>query len=216
MKALNRIFFLLCLFITLAFFQNCAGEDDDFQGVSRNDQEVEEEECVLDILCVSDEDCPSGSRCNEAYNPPACQKLYCGKKYKSCSANEFCEQDLICHLVSNQCGELLPEGDECELTEECEEGLVCREYTYQKECREPQKEIKESCYHDTDCLSGICWYDICTTACSGTVSRDVCGGINCSNVCVSGDTECEEDGCCEPTTYSARSYFQYEGYCRYE
>ncbi len=46
--------------------------------------------CASSTRCVNDTDCPSGSRCNGALSPPACQPLYCGGTGTACSDGYFC------------------------------------------------------------------------------------------------------------------------------
>ena len=47
--------------------------------------------CATGTHCVADTDCASGSRCNTALSPPACQPLYCGTSGSACSQGYFCE-----------------------------------------------------------------------------------------------------------------------------
>lgn len=46
--------------------------------------------CATSTHCVNDTDCQSGSRCNGALSPPACQPLYCGASGSACSDGYFC------------------------------------------------------------------------------------------------------------------------------
>jgi len=52
------------------------------------------DECQTALACVIDGDCPDGSHCNTALNPPKCQNLYCGATGSQCSEPALCAEQL--------------------------------------------------------------------------------------------------------------------------
>jgi hypothetical protein len=46
--------------------------------------------CLTAMTCVADTDCAMGCHCNDVYDPPLCQKLYCGANGSLCSEDANC------------------------------------------------------------------------------------------------------------------------------
>ncbi|MGK0360564.1 MAG: hypothetical protein ACI9U2_002877, partial [Bradymonadia bacterium] len=74
--------------------------------------------------CINDTDCESGTRCNTALTPPACQTLYSGGAACLCSQDAFCGEGLLCNDAA--CREYpYQEGLSCQGTSDCQDGLFC-------------------------------------------------------------------------------------------
>lgn len=158
-------------------------------------------DCVSATLCVTDDDCESGSRCNQAMDFPACQKLYCGGYGTACSEDYFCLSK-ICwdDACTNDCDDLEcgPDpvyGESCGV---CQEGATCRSNVCECELQD----------HFGCCGSNICWIDSCgrkgevvegcPLACLDGECADCedAGLVNCSGKCKSlgTNTDCSECG----------------------
>ena len=157
-------------------------------------------ECLPTVPCVDNTDCPSGHRCNEAINPPACQKLYCGSFGSACSEDAFClsqvcEQDeCISDCLDQECG---PDPDYGESCGTCSGGRVCE--LGQCVC------VPED--HKGCCGNNICWIDSCgydgtviapcPLACLNGECVDCAavGKVDCSGTCKQLGTNTNCSGC---------------------
>lgn len=158
-------------------------------------------DCVSKTLCVTDDDCESGSRCNQAMDLPACQKLYCGGYGTACSENYFCLSKICADdACVNDCSDLEcgPDpvyGESCGV---CQEGATCRSNICECELQDHLEcvagnstwidscgnvgEVKEGCA--LACLDGNC------------VDCEAVGKVNCSGTCtlLGTNTNCSECG----------------------
>lgn len=145
-------------------------------------------DCVSDILCVTDDDCESGSRCNQAMDFPACQKLYCGGYGTACSEDYFCLSK-ICwdDACTNDCDDLEcgPDPVYGESCGTCQEGATCRSNVCEcdlqdhLECVAGNSTWIDSCGNVGEVKEG------CTLAClnGACVDCEAVGKVNCSGVC---------------------------------
>jgi hypothetical protein len=74
-------------------------------------------ECLTEVKCANQLDCPVGHHCNTALEVPHCQELYCGGVGTACSSTELCDTGLLC--VGGACM-TAPECDNC-----CDGGQTC-------------------------------------------------------------------------------------------
>jgi hypothetical protein len=81
-------------------------------------------ECLTEVKCANQLDCPSGHHCNSALEVPHCQELYCGAVGTACSSTELCLTGLLC--VGGACT-TAPECDDC-----CDGGQSCYGYAGSK------------------------------------------------------------------------------------
>jgi hypothetical protein len=77
-------------------------------------------ECLIDVKCANQLDCPQGYHCNTRLTMPRCQELYCGTEGTACSSDELCQ---IGHLCANGSCWKSPDCDNC-----CDAGQSCYEY----------------------------------------------------------------------------------------
>jgi len=167
--------------------------------------------CLSNIHCASNDDCPNGNRCNQAVRPPTCQKLYCGAFDSACSDDVFCvsqrcyDEQCVSDCSNQECG---PDPDYGESCGACSGGRVCKS----KQCVcEPQD-------HQGCCNNNVCWLDSCGN--DGTVIKScdlacldgkcvdckAVGLVNCSGLCTTFGTDrdcskcgdkCAEGGSCQ-------------------
>lgn len=70
-------------------------------------------DCLPDVPCVSDANCPDGHACNTALAPPACALLFCGLEGTPCHDASVCGAGLQCH--DGRCNPCTFCGDLCEV-----------------------------------------------------------------------------------------------------
>lgn len=78
-------------------------------------------QCLTGQNCVADRDCPSGSHCNLAQSPPACQMLYCGAAGSRCSEDVQCRPGsrcqgsacVACTMCGARCVDLATDPQNC-------------------------------------------------------------------------------------------------------
>lgn len=142
-------------------------------------------ECLPTVPCVSDDDCVSGSRCNEAITPPACQKLYCGGFGTACSKDYFClsmlcdDNQCVHDCSSRQCGPDAVYGESCGT---CSRGWHC-------EAGECICTGNNCCNEDIQCAGGKCTDGVCVI---GQCSDDADCGCEMLE-CVGGSCEISSD-----------------------
>ncbi len=158
-------------------------------------------ECLPTVPCVSNDDCPIGARCNQAIQPPACQKLYCGSFGSACSDEWFClsqkcqDEECVSDCSGLECGPDPIYGESCGT---CQEGAAC--VSNQCVCR-PEDHL--------ECVAGnVTWIDSCGNvgavkegcplACLAgeCVGCEAVGKVNCSGICthLGTNTDCSECG----------------------
>ncbi len=95
-----------------------------------SDESISSPGCVSDAVCASSaKDCAAGERCNASFNPPRCQKLYCGALGTSCRAVSGSGDRASDLCASRQCldGKCAAPGGVsfgCNLS-----GIVCVDYS---------------------------------------------------------------------------------------
>jgi hypothetical protein len=119
------------------------------------------QQCLPDVPCANDSNCPDGHLCNTGLEPPACQLLYCGTEGSICHADEDCDENFQCH--EGQCNRCDICGDLCEVDFDsdpqhcgcCDSGVpiggVCKNGVAQ--CPEGQSVCDGACFDlekDTD------------------------------------------------------------------
>jgi hypothetical protein len=71
-------------------------------------------------VCANDGDCPKGERCNTEVDDGVCMTLRSGGVGDACSSDELCGSELNC--VEDECREAGEAGDACRVTTDCAEG----------------------------------------------------------------------------------------------
>lgn len=173
---------------------------------------IVQQECVTTIACVTDGDCGSGYRCNQALVPPTCQRLYCGGFGTGCTEYFFCRSGLCVDGVcigdcsGLECGPDPVYGESCGT---CQPGAVCEsnhcvcDPQDHLECVENDSTWIDSC-GDVGELNEDCLLACLDGEC---VDCDAVGMENCSGTCtpLGTDSNCSDCGDVCPTGGSCES-----------